>query len=67
MKFSIRQVTVKEVRKIMKNMSKKKSKGNDGISQECLLLGLDVLAAPLTKIINTPSPPEFSQTNGRKL
>ena len=52
LKFSIRQVTVKEVRKIMKNMSKKKSKGNDGISQECLLLGLDVLAAPLTKIIN---------------
>ena len=52
LKFSIRQVTVREVQKIMKNMSKKKSKGNDGISQECLLLGLDVLAAPITKIIN---------------
>ena len=52
LKFSLRQVTEKEVRKIMKNMSKKKSKGNDGVSQECLLLGLDVLAAPLTKIIN---------------
>ena len=34
-------------------MSKKKSKGKDGISQECLLQGLDVLAAPLTQIINT--------------
>ena len=52
LKFSIRQVTVREVQKIMKNMSKKKSKGNYGISQECLLLGLDVLAAPITKIIN---------------
>ena len=36
----------------MKSMSKKKSKGNDGVSQECLLLGGEVLAAPLTKIIN---------------
>ena len=25
---------------------KEKSKGNDAISQECLLLGLDVIAAP---------------------
>ncbi len=50
--FRLKQVSVKEVHKIMKNMSKKKSKGIDGVSQECLLLGLDVLAAPLTKIIN---------------
>ena len=33
-------------------MSKKKSKGNDGVSQECLLLGVEVLAVPLTQIIN---------------
>ncbi len=33
-------------------MAKKKSKGNNGISQECLILGHDVIAAPLTKIIN---------------
>ena len=50
--FSVKPVSVKEVTKIMKKMSKKKSKGNDGISQECLLKGLDVLATPLTKIIN---------------
>ena len=36
----------------MKSMSKKKSKGNNGVSQECLLLGIEVLAVPLTKIIN---------------
>ena len=51
--FSLKPVTVKTVTKIMKAMSKKKSKGNDGITQECLLLGTEVLAGPLTKIINT--------------
>ena len=50
--FSLKRVTVKEVVKIMKSMSKKKSKGNDGVSQECLLLGVEVLAVPLTQIIN---------------
>ena len=48
--FSLKQVTLKEVVKIMKSMTKKKSKGNDGVSQEYLLLGLDVLAAPLTLV-----------------
>ena len=52
LKFSIKPVTVTAVEKIMKQMAKKKSKGNDGISQECLILGHDVIAAPLTKIIN---------------
>ena len=36
----------------MKKMAKKKSKGNYDISQECLILGLETLAAPLTEIIN---------------
>ena len=53
LQFSLKQVSVKTVTKVMKAMSKKKSKGNDGISQECLLLGTEVLAGPLTKIINT--------------
>ena len=34
-----------KVEKIMKKMAKKKSKGKDGISQECLLLGQEALAA----------------------
>ena len=50
--FSLKKITEKEVVKIMKSMSKKKSKGKDGVSQECLLIGAEVLAAPLTKIIN---------------
>ena len=50
--FSLKPVTVRAVEKIMKKMSKKKSKGRDGISQECLLLGQETLAAPLTNIIN---------------
>ena len=36
----------------MKKMRKKKSSGHDEISQECLLNGAKILAAPLTKLIN---------------
>ena len=52
LKFRIKTVTVSAVQKAMKKMTKKKSKGNDDISQECLILGLETLAAPLTEIIN---------------
>ena len=48
LRFGLKPVTVTAVTKIMKAMKKKKSKGNNGISQECLLLGLEVIAAPLT-------------------
>ena len=34
-------------------MKKKKSSGNDGISQECLLEGAEILTIPLTRLINT--------------
>ena len=34
-------------------MAKKKSKGNDGIPQDCLLLGLEVVADPLTEVVNS--------------
>ena len=40
------------VNKLMKQMAKKKSKGKDGIPQDCLLLGAEVLAKPLSEIIN---------------
>ena len=53
LKFTLKTVTVKTVTKIMKKMKKKKSSGTDGITQECLLLGVNVLAIPLTHIINT--------------
>ena len=36
----------------MKSMKKKKSSGHDRITQECLLMGEQHLATPLTKIIN---------------
>ena len=36
----------------MKQMAKKKSKGKDGIPQDCLLLGAEVLSEPLAEIIN---------------
>ena len=53
LKFSLKQVTVKKVQKIMNKMCKKKSKGKDGICQECLLLGHEAIAAPLTDIVLT--------------
>ena len=37
----------------MKEMRMKKSAGHDNISQECLLLGKNVLAMLPTRIINT--------------
>ena len=52
LQFSLKTVSVRKVETVMKKMAKKKSKGKDGISQECLLLGQEALAAPLTVIIN---------------
>ena len=46
-------VTEKIVEKAMKQMKKKKSAGKDGVSQECLLLGKEILKFPLTRIINS--------------
>ena len=37
----------------MNKMKKKKSSGNDGISQECLLEGAESLTIPLKRLINT--------------
>ena len=50
--FELKEVTVNKVKKAMKSMKKKKSCGHDEISQECLLLGSQNLAGPLTKLIN---------------
>ena len=53
LKFSLKTVSVKTVLKVMKKMKRKKSAGLDGVTQDCLLIGMDVLAVPLTHIINT--------------
>ena len=55
LKFIIKPATAVAVKKILKKMAKKKSKGKDGISQDCLILGGEVLAEPLSKIINVTS------------
>ena len=47
LKFSLKTVTVKTVKKVMRKMKMKKSTGADGITQECLLMGAEVLAKPL--------------------
>ena len=43
LKFSLKTVTEIKVKKILKGMKKKKSAGPDGLSQECLLLGKEIL------------------------
>ena len=48
--FRILTVSEKTVLKAMKKMKNKKSSGKDGVSQECRLLGSEVLAIPLTRI-----------------
>ena len=49
LRFSLKKVTVATVKKSMKQMSKKKSKGNDGIIQDCLLMGLETDNSTCTK------------------
>ena len=45
-------ISIKTVVSIMKKMKMKKSAGPDEISQECLLIGKNILARPLTTITN---------------
>ena len=52
LKFELKTVSEKTVEKAMKSMNKKKSSGTDGLSQEKLIEGTDVLKIPLTRIIN---------------
>ena len=53
LKFVLKTVTERTVRRVMDKMSKKKSKGPDGVTQELLLLGKETLVAPLTWLINS--------------
>ena len=53
LKFTLKTVTERTVRKVMDKMSKKKSKGPDGVTQELLLLGKETLVTPLTWLINS--------------
>ena len=50
--FSLKKVTTQQVNKIIKKLKKKTSAGFDEISAEMLKMGLNVLAEPLTQIIN---------------
>ena len=52
LKFCFKEVTTKEVLKTMADMKSKKSSGTDGLTQEHMKHGADVIAGPLTKIIN---------------
>ena len=43
LKFSLKTVTKKTVKKAVDKMKKKKSSGKDGVSQECLLFNIKVV------------------------
>ena len=53
LKFKLKPVTEKKVLKIIKSMKSKKSSGLDELTQAQMILGADILAIPLTRIINT--------------
>ena len=50
--FSLKSVSEEKVLKTIKGLKYKKSSGRDEITQEQLKLGAEVLAIPLTRIIN---------------
>ena len=52
LRFSLNTVTEQQVKKAMDDTKKKKSAGMDGIKQESLLMGTEVLDVPLTRLIN---------------
>ena len=52
LKFELKTVSHSKVAKALRKMKKKKSAGVDGLSQESLVLGTDVLVNPLTSIVN---------------
>ena len=52
LKFNLKQVSEKTVEKALKSMNKKKSSDTDGLSQEKMIDGTEVLKIPLTRIIN---------------
>ena len=52
LKFSLKKVTEKTVLKTIRNLKNKKSSGLDELTQEQLKAGAEILAVPLTRIIN---------------
>ena len=52
LKFSLKKVTEKQVLKAIEGMKNKKSSGLDELTQEQLKSGAEILAVPLTRIIN---------------
>ena len=51
--FALKTVTEEKVLKSIQGLKNKKSSGRDEVTQEQLKLGAEVLAIPLTRIINT--------------
>ena len=52
LRFKLKTVLEGKVKKVMSSIKKKKSAGLDGIGQGLLLLGADIVATPLTRLIN---------------
>ena len=52
LRFKLKTILESKVKKLMDSLKKKKSAGLDGISQGLLLLRADIIATPLTILIN---------------
>ena len=50
--LKLKTVSAGTVKKLMKKMAQKKSKGKDGTPQDVLLQSSEVLSTPLTEVIN---------------
>ena len=59
-------MTKNKAKKTMGNMKNKKSAGMDGIGQDLLLMGTDIIALPLITFINNSIKNGVSQQNGKK-
>ena len=65
--FSLRTVTEEKVKKVMEKIKKKKSSTLEGIGQNFLLLGAEVVTIPLTRLAKTSIQKgvEYFQRNGK--
>ena len=52
MKFSLNQMSDRNLKKVTKKLKRKKSLGTDGLTKQQLIIGADILVSPLTSIIN---------------
>ena len=64
--FTLKTVTKEQVKRMMAEMKKKKSSGLDGIGQDLLLMGTDMIRTPLTRVTNNSTENDTFPTELKK-